>query len=123
MPVFFFNLCNLRIGIRVGGNLNLRDVLSRSDLHCMNEEFFTDTCADVFGSNPHMFEFGLLISDNKSVETYNLAFTLCHIDLIVADEIGGYGEVLLPVLNPMLRIAPVSLGIVSNLRQSSGFFR
>ena len=52
------------LGIRVGGNLKLRDVFPRGDLHCMNEEFFTDTGADVFGSNPHMFEFGTLISDN-----------------------------------------------------------
>ena len=59
----------------------------------MNEEFFADACADVFGSNPHMFELGPLISDNQSVETNNLAFTLCHINLIVADEIGRYGEV------------------------------
>jgi hypothetical protein len=87
----------------------------------MNEEFFTDTRADVFGSNPHMFEFGLPISDNKSVETYNLAFTLCHIDLIVADEIGGYSEVLMPMLNPVLWITPMPFRVVSDLSQSSGF--
>ncbi len=107
-------------GIRVGGNLNLRNVISRGYLHCMNEEFFTDTRADVFGCNPHMFEFGFLIFDSKSVETNNLAFTLGHIYLIVADEFGGYGEVFLPMLNPMLRIAPMPFGIVSNHRQRVG---
>ncbi len=89
----------------------------------MNEEFFTDTCADVFGCHPHMFEFGMLISDNQSVEANNLAFTLGHIHLIVDDEIGGYGEVLLPMLNPVLGITPMPFGVVSYSSQRRGFLR
>ena len=105
-------------GIRVGGNLDRRDVIPGGCLHCMNEEFFTDACADMFGSNPHVFEFGPL-SDNQSVETNNYVFTLCHIDRIVGNEIGGDGEVVLPMLNPMLGIAPMPFGVVSDLRSAS----
>ena len=110
-------------GIRVGGNFNLRDVLPSGYLHCMNEEFFTHTCADVFGCDPQMFEFGLLVSNNEGIETDDLAVPVREIDLIVADEIWRYGEVGLPVLNPMLRVAPMPLGIMSDFRKRGRFFR
>lgn len=89
----------------------------------MNEEFFADACADVFGCNPQMLQFGSAASDYHGVEADNLAFMLRNIDLIVADEIRGDREVGLPVLNPMLGVPPVALSIVGDLRQGRGFLR
>ena len=109
--------------IRVSGNLNLRNVICCGDLHCMNEEFFPDTCADVLGCYPHMLKFGALLTDNKSVKTNDLLVTLCRIYLIIVDEIGSDGEVGLPMLNPMFGIPPMALGIESDFRQCWGFLR
>jgi len=87
----------------------------------MNKEFFADSCTNVARCNPHVFELGSPISQDQSVEADNLVFTLRNIDLIVADEIWRDGEVGPPVLNPVLRITPIPLGIMSDLGQSSSF--
>ena len=40
-----------------------------------------------------------------------------NIDRIAVNEIGGDGEVVSPVFNPVVRVAPMFLGVMSDLRQ------
>lgn len=70
-----------------------------------------------------MVQDGFVLPYNQSVEAQQLAIAFGHIDRIIEDKFGRDGEVVLPVKDPMLGIAPMSFCIVGHLTQSRRFFR
>lgn len=109
--------------IWIGLDLNLRHVPVRCALHRMEKQRFPYTRAYVLRRHPQVIQLGFVLPNHQSVETENLVVCLGNKDWIADKVFERDREVILPVLDPMLRITPVALRVVSDLRQSCGFFR
>src|SRR5882762_1716665 len=59
----------------------------------------------------------------QSVETENLVILFGQEDLIGDNKISGDCEVILPMLDPVFRIAPITLSFISNRSEYGGFPR
>jgi len=76
----------------------------------------------VCGRHPQMIQLSFVMTNNQRVEAEHLAFAFSNIHLIGCDKVRRDCEVLLPVIDPMFRIAPMSFGIMSKARQRRGVF-
>ena len=74
----------------------------------------------MFGRHPHVIQLGFILPNYQSVETENLIVFLRHEDLIGSDKVRRDCEVVLPVLDPVFRVTPMSFGVMSQLSQVIG---
>lgn len=88
----------------------------------MDKQFLADTGADVCWRHPQVIQLRFVLPHNQSVETEQVSIAFSDVDLICGDEVRRDGQVVLPVLYPMFRIAPMPFSIMSNARQRGGVF-
>ena len=81
----------------------------------MEKQLFPDASANMFRSHPQVIQLGFLMPYFQSIETENLVILFGEEDLISDNKVWGDCEVILPVLYPVFRIAPITLSVMSDL--------
>lgn len=76
---------------------------------------FSDTGPNMFRRHPQVIQLGFLGPYFQSVETENLVILFGKEDLIGDNKVWGNCEVILPVLDPVFRIAQITFSVMGDL--------
>ena len=81
----------------------------------MDEQLFPHARPNMLRRHPQVIQLGFLMPYFQSVETENLVILFGKEDLIRSNKVFGDCEVILPVLDPVFRIAPITLSVMGDL--------
>ena len=71
--------------------------------------------ANQCGRNPHVIQLRFLLAEDQRVKADQFLFVLRRVHFVGRNKLRRDRQIILPVLDPMLRLTPMPFGIVSDL--------